>query len=98
MALYESVIQYGEPKQRYQAYILYNKGTEGKWPGPWWGRVSDIYGFGIDGFITEQDAFDFLTRDFPEYDHAVQEIVWVAEPSKWRDSTGKTIYIGNGDM
>lgn len=93
MYRYDSIYTEGYPRKRYHAFILNNEGTTNQYPGEWWGEVFPQWG---DSFLSERDAFEWLEKEFPGQSHAVQEVIWVAEPTKWAESNGRTIYLGKG--
>jgi hypothetical protein len=70
----------GYPKTRYHAFI-YHDNSNSTWPS-WWAEVFPTY---ANSFLSESDAFKFLTEEFPDHKHAVQRVCWVAEPVSWRE-------------
>jgi hypothetical protein len=83
---YDNITQSGDPKKRYICYTLANEGSGPMdWPGEWWSRVYGDYGSG--DFTNEWEAWAWLEKEFPGKACAVQEVIWIAEPTKWEERT-----------
>lgn len=92
-AMYESIYHWGESQKRYHGYLLANEGTSKSWPGEWWSPVYPPWG--LDS-VSENMLREWLEENYPNRSWAIQEVIWVAEPSRWTESNGSTSSLGKG--
>lgn len=90
MSRYVSVNHDGDAITRYHGYVLANEGSENRWPGEWWQPVYPPWGRDS---VTENMLVEWLKEQYPNQSWAIQEVVWVAEPVRFRESNGSTSYV-----
>lgn len=93
MSRYNSTYGDGDVQKRYHGYVLANEGTENQWPGEFWSPVYPPWGTDS---VSESMLRDWLEENYPNQSWAIQEVVWIAEPTKWTESNGSTTYLGSG--
>lgn len=93
MSRYEAIIHESDIRKCYHAYVLENEGTKNEWPGEWWGEVFPPWG---SSSVSENMLTEWLQKEYPNRSWAIEEVVWIAQPTKWRESNGSTSYLGAG--